>query len=187
MTKTVVLMGSPRLQSNTDLLANKIMDGIRSAGSPDDVIEKIDLVELQDYVCVACGQCREAGKCMHFPEVTEVLEKMKNADGFVIATPTWWLSTSSHLKIFIDHWGTFLRLDYSSRIEGKRAVLVSCCGNPEINFADKVNAGLEEILSLLGVEVVGSLGVKGVAEVGAVAADTEALEKAFTLGSSLYA
>lgn len=187
MTKTLVLMASPRLQSNTDILANKIMDGIRSAGSPDDEIDKIDLVELQDYVCVACGQCRAAGKCMHFPEVTKVLQKMKEADGFVIATPTWWLSTSSHLKIFIDHWGTFLRPDYSSRIEGKKAVLVSCCGNPDINFADKVNSGLEEILSLLGVKVVGSLGVKGVAEVGAVSRETEALEKAFALGESLYA
>lgn len=186
MTKTVVLMGSPRLQSNTDLLANKIIDGIRSAGSADDVIEKIDLVELKEYVCVACGQCRDAGRCVHFPEVTEVLMKMMNADGIVIATPTWWLSTSSYMKIFIDHWGTFLRSDYSSRLEGKKAVIVSCCGNPDINFAEKVNAGLEEILSLLGVKVVGSLGVKGVAEVGAVSREPEALEKAFALGVSLY-
>ena len=186
MTKTVVLMGSPRLQSNTDLLANRVIDGIRSVGSADDVIDKIDLVELKDYVCVACGQCREAGRCLHFPEVTAVLKKMMVADGIVLATPTWWLSTSSYLKIFIDHWGTFLRPDYSSRLEGKRAVIVSCCGNPDINYAAQVNGDLEEILSLLGVKVVASLGVKGVAEVGAVARKPEALDKAFELGVSLY-
>ena len=56
MKKTVVLMASPRLQSNTDILANKVIDGLRSVGSAEDTIEKIDLVELQEFVCCACGQ-----------------------------------------------------------------------------------------------------------------------------------
>ena len=81
MKRTIVLMASPRLQSNTDLLANKVMDGIRAAGSPEDVIEKIDLVELQDYVCCACGRCRAAGECLQFPQITEKLEMIKQADG----------------------------------------------------------------------------------------------------------
>ena len=74
MRKTVVLMASPRLQSNTDILANRIIDGIRSVGSSEDVLDKIDLVEMQEFVCCACGQCRAAGECLQFPEVTEILE-----------------------------------------------------------------------------------------------------------------
>lgn len=186
MSKTVVLMGSPRLQSNTDMLANSVIEGIRAAGSEDDTIEKFDLVELQDCVCIACGHCRQAGECIHFPQVTEILNKIKEADGLVIATPTWWLAPSSQMKIFMDHWGTFLKMDYSSRIEGKKAVLVSCCGNPDLNFADKVNAQIEEILNLLGVKVVGSLGVKGVVEVGAIARDQKSLDTARKLGEKLY-
>ncbi len=186
MTKTIVLMASPRLQSNTDILAGKIIEGIKAAGSNADEIEKIDLVEYQEYVCVACGFCREAGTCMHFPKVSELIEKIKKADGLVIATPTWWIGPSSYLKVFMDHWGTFLRPDYSSRIEGKRAVLVSCCGNPEVNYAERVNSQLEEILSLLGVNIMGSLAAKGVAEVGAVSRETDILESAVELGRKLY-
>ena len=186
MKKTVVLMASPRLQSNTDILAGKIIEGIRSAGSPDDIIDKVDLVELQEFVCCACGQCRAAGQCLQFPEVTELLDKIRDADGLVLATPTWWLGPSSYLKIFMDHWGAFLRLDYSSRIAGKRAVLTACCGNPEVNLGEQVCSDLAKILSFLGVKVVGSLGVKGAAEIGAVSRNGKALGEAFALGVSLY-
>lgn len=186
MKKTIVLMASPRLQSNTDILANNIMDGIRSAGSPEDIIEKVDLVELQDYVCCACGQCRAAGECLQFPSVTELLEKMKEADGFVLATPTWWLGPSSYLKIFMDHWGAFLRPDYSSRIAGKKAVIVACCGNPQVNLGEQVCKDLKEILNFLRVEVTGYLGVKGVAEIGAVSRNEKALLEAVKLGEALY-
>lgn len=186
MKKTVVLMASPRLQSNTDILANRIMDGIRSAGSKEDIIDKIDLVELQEFVCCACGQCRAAGECLQFPEVTELLEKIEEADGLVLATPTWWLGPSSYLKIFMDHWGAFLRPDYTSRIPGKKAAIVACCGNGEVNLAEQVCLHLREILTFLQVEVVGTLGVKGVPELGAVSRDEKALEDAFQLGQSLY-
>ncbi len=185
MTTTIVLMASPRLQSNTDILANRIIDGIKSAGSAEDIIDKYDLVEYQEYVCCACGQCRTAGECLQFPKVNELLEKIKEADNLVLATPTWWLGPSSYLKIFIDHWGAFLRMDYTSRIAGKNAVIVSCCGNPEINLAEKVCKDLAEILAFLQVKVVGSLGVMGVAEIGAVSTHKDALEEAFQLGKGL--
>jgi len=187
MKKTVVLMASPRLQSNTDILANRIIDGIKSEGSDGDhQITKVDLVELQEFVCCACGQCRAAGECLQFPKVTELLDKVKETDGLVLATPTWWLGPSSYLKIFMDHWGAFLRPDYSSRIKGKRAVITACCGNPEVNLSEQVCRDLGQILSFLQVRVVGSLGVKGVAEIGAVSRDESALAEAFRLGAALY-
>lgn len=179
-------MASPRLQSNTDLLANKVIDGIRAQGGSDDVIDKINLVEMQDYVCCACGRCRAAGECLQFPQVTEKLELIKQADGLVIATPVWWLGPSSYLKIFLDHWGAYLRPDYTSRIAGKRAALVACCGNPNENLGEKVCDDLKNILEFLGITVVGSLSVKGVAEYGAIENDNESLESAFQLGEALY-
>ncbi len=186
MKKTVVLMASPRLQSNTDILANKVMDGIRAAGTDSDVIEKIDLVDLGEFLCCACGQCRAAGECLQFPEVTEILDKIRESDGLVLATPTWWLGPSSYLKVFIDHWGAFLRPDYSSRIAGKRAVIVSCCGNPEVNLSEQVCTDLANILLFLKVKVVKTLGVKGVAEIGAVSRYEESLDNAFEMGELLY-
>jgi multimeric flavodoxin WrbA len=186
MKRTIVLMASPRLQSNTDMLAHKIIEGIKSVGAPEDIIEQIDLVEMQEYVCCACGRCRAAGECLQFPQVTKNLEKIKAADGLVIATPVWWLAPSSYLKIFMDHWGAFLRPDYTSRISGKRAVITACCGNPQENLAEKVCDDLGQILSFLGVQVVGSLSVMGVAEYGAIAADTQSLDSAFELGAALY-
>lgn len=186
MKRTVVLMASPRLQSNTDILANKIIEGIKSVGDPEDIIDQIDLVEMQNYVCCACGRCRAAGGCLQFPEVTKKLELIKKADGLVIATPVWWLAPSSYLKIFMDHWGAFLRPDYTSRISGKRAVLAAVCGNPQENLAEKVCDDLANILSFLGVTVVGALSVKGVADHGAIVREQQSLDSAFELGAALY-
>lgn len=186
MKKTVVFMGSPRKHGNTDILTNRVIEGLQSTSGTGDAVEKIDLIELKDYVCCACVQCRKAGECVQFPKVTKVLEKIREADGIVLATPTWWLGPSSYMKIFIDHWGAFLRSDYSSRIVGKRAVIVACCGNPDINLSEKVCKDLEQILQFLKVNVVGTLGVKGVAELGVVAKDKDALDAAFSLGARIY-
>ncbi|MFV0437409.1 MAG: flavodoxin family protein [Desulfopila sp.] len=186
MKRTVVLMASPRLQSNTDILVNQVIEGIRTTAGPDDRIDKINLVELQSFVCCACGQCQNAGRCLQFPEVTEKLEMIRQADGLVIATPVWWLGPSSYLKIFMDHWGAFLRPDYTSRIAGKRAALIACCGNPSENLAEKVCDDLGKILSFLGVTVRASLSVKGVASYGAVADDAQSLASAFALGEAFY-
>lgn len=186
MGKTVVLMASPRLQSNTDTLTYKVIEGMKAAGAQEDDIEKYDLVEYQSYVCCACGQCRAAGACLQFPQVDALLNKIREADNLVLATPTWWLGPSSYMKIFIDHWGAFLRPDYTSRIAGKKAVIVSCCGNNEVNLAEQVCQQLTEILSFLQVKVVGTLGVPGVVEVGAVERNAEALKQAFALGEMLH-
>lgn len=180
-------MGSPRLQSNTDILAGRVIEGIRSTTSADDVIDKVDLIELQEFVCCACGQCRAAGECLQFPEVTEILTKIQEAEGIVLATPTWWLGPSSYLKIFMDHWGAFLKPDYTSRIAGKRAVIVTCCGNSEVNLGEQVCRDLAQILKFLQVDVRGILGVKGVAEIGVVSREKKALDDAYQLGTTLYA
>lgn len=185
MAKSIVLMGSPRPESNTDILANRIIDGLKAGGQRDDDIEKINLVEYQQFVCCACGECRTAGVCLKFSKVTDVLEKIKAADNLVLATPTWWLGPSSSLKIFMDHWGAFLRLDYTSRIAGKKVAIAACCANPAVNFAEKVCEGFSGILSILGVDVVGTLGVMGVKDIGAVSQQVDALEGAFALGQKL--
>lgn len=46
MAKTIVLMASPRLQSNTDILANKIIEGLIAGGDPEDSIGKYAMIAL---------------------------------------------------------------------------------------------------------------------------------------------
>ena len=45
---------------------------------------------------------------------------------------------------------------------------------------------LADILSFLGVKVIGSLSVKGVADYGAISSDPLSLESAVELGEALY-
>ncbi|MFQ5456241.1 MAG: flavodoxin family protein [Nitrospirota bacterium] len=185
MKKTIALMSSPRIESNTDILTDKIIEGVKSNGTNVEV-EKVNLVDYQSYVCRGCGQCRPTGNCEQYSEVNSVLQKIKEGDGMIIGTPTWWMGPSSQLKIFMDHFGAYLAPDYSSRIAGKRCVIVACNGNAEVNFAEQVCKNVADILGFLQVNVKSSLGLKGLIDKGAAAKHTDMLDKAFNMGRELY-
>ena len=61
--KILALAGSPRKGGNTDLLADALLSGARSAGAE---VEKVYLNDLNIRGCQACYGCRKTGKCKLF-------------------------------------------------------------------------------------------------------------------------
>lgn len=180
--KILAFMGSPRLGGNTDLLVDKAIEGAKSKGAE---VEKINLVDYQNEVCIACSKCREAGACVNFERTNELLQKMKDSDGFIFGTPTWWMAMSSLMKIYSDHFGAFLNMDYSSRIDGKSAIILSSSGSPQTNMAEDVCKQMSNLLGFLKVDIRGTLGVNGLSEKGEVSGKTEIMDKTYDLGVKL--
>ena len=58
--------------------------------------------------CMACGYCSEHGKCVMNDLVNEVADKLRDADGLVVASPVYYGSANSTLTAFLD------RLFYSA-------------------------------------------------------------------------
>lgn len=73
--------------------------------------------------CIACGACRNGGKCFRNDIVCEFAEKAKTADGFVFGSPVYYAGASGQLLSFMD------RLFYSSSsiLENKPACAVVSC------------------------------------------------------------
>ena len=67
--------------------------------------------------CMGCEGCGQSGRCVMDDCVNEALEKAKDADGFVFATPVHFASPSGDMVAFMD------RFFYAGR-SAKRRVLV---------------------------------------------------------------
>ena len=58
--------------------------------------------------CIACGKCREIGKCTFDDIVNEFAAKAGDADGFIFGSPVYYAAASGQITSFLD------RLFYSS-------------------------------------------------------------------------
>lgn len=97
--KVVIIGGSPRIHGNSDLLCDEFCKGAREAGHH---VEKIVLAKLNIHPCQACYVCFQTGKCYQHDDMDQILKKVENADVLVLATPTYFLTMSGQMKVFID-------------------------------------------------------------------------------------
>lgn len=90
MKKIIAVNAGPRTGWNTDQLIRAAAEGAKETGAE---IEYIDLFKLAPFTgCVSCFACKREksyGKCAHRDSLTDVLEKIRNADGLIIGSPNY--------------------------------------------------------------------------------------------------
>jgi multimeric flavodoxin WrbA len=98
----IALNGSPRKKGNTaqalELMAEEL--GLQNIAT-----EIIHIGQLHLYGCIACGYCWRPGKnCCIFTDdiVNDVAQKMRAADGFILASPTYYAGIAGTMKAFLD-------------------------------------------------------------------------------------
>ena len=94
----MILSGSPRKNGNSDILCDEFMKGAVEAGNE---VEKIRVAEKNIGYCRACYACKN-GPCAIKDDMTEVLQKMIDADVIVLASPVYFYSIDAQLKALID-------------------------------------------------------------------------------------
>lgn len=86
--------------------------------------------------CIACGKCRETGKCIFQDQVNELLEKMEEYDALIVGSPVYYAGPSGQSTSFMD------RLFYagSAKLKGKPgAAVVSCRRGGATAAFDRLN------------------------------------------------
>lgn len=99
MKNVVVISSTPRINGNSEILANEFARGAKDAGNN---VEIINLRDLNLKYCKGCYACTKLGKCIHNDGMNEIAPKLINADVIVLATPVYFYSMSGQLKVFID-------------------------------------------------------------------------------------
>ena len=98
--KVLILSGSPRKGGNSDLLCDEFLRGAVEAGNE---VEKIRVAEKKIGYCSGCYYCQKSGGiCANKDDMSDILQKMIDADVIVFASPVYFYSIDAQLKTLID-------------------------------------------------------------------------------------
>jgi len=98
--KILAIHGSPRtIRSMTRKLAGFVLAGAAEGGAE---TEMIDLCDYRVTPCTACEGCSFNGICVLDDDVLTIVERMKEADGIVFASPVYIDNVSGQMKVFFD-------------------------------------------------------------------------------------
>jgi multimeric flavodoxin WrbA len=98
--KVLVLSSSPRRGGNSDLLCDQFLSGAKESGNN---VEKIFLRDMKINYCTGCGTCIDRkGKCSQKDDMTDILNKMVEADVIVMSTPVYFYTMCGQMKTLID-------------------------------------------------------------------------------------
>lgn len=98
--KLLAIVGSPRLKGNTNYLVDQALGEAAKLGIQTD---KIVLSQYKVNPCIGCEDCAQLdGCCLQKDDAGWILEKFREADGVILATPVYWYNVSAQMKAFID-------------------------------------------------------------------------------------
>lgn len=99
MMKVLMLNGSPRANSNTGIALAEFAKTMAEEGIETEQIN-IGLKDIRG--CIACGKCRELGRCVFDDIVNEIAPKFAEADGLVVASPVYYASPNATVIACLD-------------------------------------------------------------------------------------
>ena len=86
MSKVILLNGSPRLNSNTQDVLEICASEIEKNGVEAEIIQ---LKGKKIESCIACNGCSGTGQCVIDDGLNEIIDKIREADGFIPAAPVY--------------------------------------------------------------------------------------------------
>jgi hypothetical protein len=105
MGKVIVIVGSPRKDGNSAILAGKLAEGARDAGAE---VETIHAADLNIKHCTGCLRCNLVKRCtLKDDDFAAFAEKYTAADAAAFVTPIYFHWMSSHLKVLMDRFRSF--------------------------------------------------------------------------------
>ncbi len=185
MSHLLAVSSSPRRNGNSELLLNSFSEGAQKAGWD---VKMIRLNALNFRPCQACDRCAPNGKCIVQDDMQNLYPLVESAGGIILATPIYFGSMTTQLKMFIDRfqcwWHAKYRLEKPFvRIEENRPGFLICTGALQTQaYCDSAVAITKVFFHNINFKYTGTLCKRGYDEKGSIAGDPANLEKAFQAG-----
>ena len=103
--KVIAFNGSPRKDGNTSILINLVLEELKKEGIETEVV---NLTGQRVRGCTACYGCfnKKDKRCAVKDDiVNECIEKMIEADGIILGSPTYFANVTAEMKALIDRAG----------------------------------------------------------------------------------
>jgi multimeric flavodoxin WrbA len=124
--KVVAFNGSARKDGNTAILVNTVFKELKKARIETELVQ---LAGKKIRGCTACSKCftNQDKRCAVKDDIlNDCIEKMLDADGIILASPTYFADVSTEMKALIDRAGYVARAnDYMFRRKVGAAVVAA--------------------------------------------------------------
>ncbi|MDN7011894.1 flavodoxin family protein [Methanoculleus sp. FWC-SCC3] len=186
------ISGSPRRHGNTETLLDAVLEGAREAGAD---VEKIVLRPLEYASCQGCNACHKTGVCVLKDDLTEVFEKIGDADVIVLASPIYSMGITAEAKGLIDRaqylWARkFIKknLYYTAEhIRRHKGIFVSTAGLGWENVFDAAFPAITAFFNTTGFEYWDNVIANDLDRYGGIAGHPTALTEAREKGRDVVA
>lgn len=165
--KVIVINAAPRMEKgNTQMILNPFLVGLRHHGAQVDVAllarKKIDS-------CAGCFTCyaQTPGECVHADDMPALIQRIRQAEMLVLATPVYLDGMTGFAKTFIDRLVTFLDPHFIETEAGllhplrwkfpSKLFLLSVCGYPGLHNFDPLVLHMERIARNFHAQFCGAL------------------------------
>jgi len=181
--KVAAFNTSPRKDGNTAILIKKVFEELEK--------EKIktELVQLAGHKiqgCIGCGKCfsQKNNKCAVTDDlVNEYIEKMIQADGIIIGSPTYFADCSSGAKALIERAGMVSRANDNLFRRKVGAAVVAVRRGGAIHAFDSINHFFTIGEMIIVSSCYWNIGIGR--EIGQVNSDKEGLDTMSVLGKNM--
>jgi multimeric flavodoxin WrbA len=176
------VVGSPRVNGNTHILVESILEAAKAEGAR---TEMLFLKDLNIQECIGCHACWRGKECTQQDDMNGVYPKIIASDVIVFGTPVYWYGPTALMKGFIDRFVYFNCAENREHIRGKLAVVASPFEEESVEAASLLVAFFEKCFEYLEMELVGKILAPGVTLKGEVRERGDYLREARGLGKVL--
>jgi len=181
--RITAVLGSPRPEGNTDILAARVLQGASEAGWE---TESFPLRKLSLRGCIGCEQCWHLDRpCVFEDDMAGLYQALSETDAILLATPVYWYAPTAMMKAFMDRLVPFNRPQGRPLVRGKLAIGVVAYEEEGPTAAEPLVKTLELSFEYLELKLAGMIVVDGIGPKGAVLQKPEALQRAYELGKGL--
>lgn len=144
----LALIGSPRKQGNTDIMADKVLEGARAAGAT------ASKIYLDDHhvrpIAEVVDDSRSRDDPRNDDDFPALLERFLGADVVVWSTPVYWQGVSGQMKCFLDRMSSYFNHpQYVNRFRGKGHIVLCAFGRSEAHHGDWVTEPMKLTVEVL--------------------------------------
>ncbi len=174
--KILIISASQRKNGNSETLAKEFGKGAAQAGND---VEYIYLRDLDMNYCRGCLACQTTHKCVMDDGVTANINKVRDADVLVFATPIYYYAMCGRLKNFLDR----LNPLYGSSYNFSKVYLITAAADEERPAMEIITREIEGWASCFnGVELARSICAYETNLVGDINNKPELIKEAFEMG-----
>lgn len=180
MSNVLIVVGSPRKDGNSQMMADFFEHGALKSGNE---VRQINVGRAKISGCIACESCfANNGKCAINDDMQPLYAQMEWADVIVYAFPLYFYSYPAQIKAFMDR--QFCAAAGRKGIMGKKVALLMPYEDAHAERADGLVKSFEICMDYCKQEILGMVLCNGVYEKGAIKGH-EALKRCQDLGESI--